>query len=74
MPKNTITVLPRIFIFKNAENSIELPDINTDLSPDDIIDFHATTYVELTNAIVKKPKLTQRGLEYEVISKFGEKS
>ncbi len=48
-----VSVLERVFRY----SSIELSDIGTDKSPEEVKDFYSGHYPELINAMIKGPKL-----------------
>lgn len=48
-----VSVLERVFRY----SSLELSDIGTDKSPEEVKDFYSGHYPELINATIKGPKL-----------------
>jgi len=64
-----VTTLPRKFKF----GELELPDPNTDMTPDEVRTFYANTYPELTTGGVQGPEMKDDHVLYTLSGKVGVK-
>ena len=69
----SVTTLERVFKFRNGSEDVILPDPNSDMSPDEVMDFYSTTYTELTTATVHGPEIENDRLVYHFKTTIGTK-
>ena len=69
----TKTSLDRVFKFKNGNAKITLPDPNTVMTPDEVMDFYSNTYPELTTATVHGPEVESDRIVYRFKTTIGTK-
>jgi len=69
----SVTTLERVFKFRNSNEDVILPDPNSDMSPDEVMDFYSTTYTELTTATVHGPEIENDRLVYHFKTTIGTK-
>ncbi|GAB3350889.1 hypothetical protein GCM10027566_08780 [Arachidicoccus ginsenosidivorans] len=67
------TLLERIFIFKDNGVEISLPDPDSKLSPEAVLNFYSNTYDILVTAKVSSGKINNDKLEYKFESVLGTK-
>jgi len=67
------TVLERIFLFKDNGVEISLPDPDSKLSPEAVLNFYTNTYDILVTAKVTGGKINNDKLEYRFESVLGTK-
>lgn len=67
------TQLKRQFILKNRDTDIIIPDPNPGYSIDQIAEFLAEDYPEITNAVFGQPTEKDGMLTYEIKSTYGTK-
>ncbi len=65
--------LPRVFLFTENDEEIELDDANPDFTPEDILNFYSATYPILTTAKVQGPFIENDKLQYRFVSTMGTK-
>jgi PRTRC genetic system protein C len=65
--------LPRVFIYKENNERIELEDINHSLSPEAICNHYANLYVILTTAKIVGPEIRNDRQEFEFVPTIGTK-
>ena len=61
----SIKSIPRVFILQTNNQTLELEDINPDLSVDDIKDLYCNSYPELINATILNKGYQNDVLTYE---------
>ena len=61
--------LKRVFKF----NEVELPDISSEKTPEEIFDFYSAKYPQLVNATITGPEKIDDSLVYSASSRVGEK-
>jgi len=65
--------IERKFVFEKDREEIDLPEINKDMSPQEVMDYYSLTYPELTSALVDGPHVKGDHVQYRFITKLGEK-
>ncbi|WP_346319428.1 PRTRC system protein C [Chitinophaga sp. YIM B06452] len=68
-----INEMPRIFKMELKGKAIELPEIGGDLSPEDVLNFYANNYPELTTAKIVGPKIDNDQVIYQFVPTLGTK-
>lgn len=61
----------REFTFKRDGKEVNLPDPNPSMSPQEVMKFYASTYGELTNAVVTGPVVKERKANYTFTTQTG---
>ncbi|OJV54208.1 MAG: PRTRC system protein C [Bacteroidetes bacterium 43-16] len=65
--------LRRVFLFKDKETEVRLPDPNSNYSPETVMDFYAATYDILTTAKLTGPVIKNDEMQYRFESVVGTK-
>lgn len=65
--------LARVFKFKKGKDSLMLDDPDSNLSPNDVMDFYSRVYPELTTASVSGPVFEEDKAVYEFKTTIGTK-
>jgi PRTRC genetic system protein C len=66
-----VTKLTREFKFKKDGKDVTLADPNPEMTVEDVCKFYASTYPELTNAMVEGPKVEGDKANYTLSTKAG---
>ena len=69
----SVTTLERVFKFENGKEEVILPDPNSDMSPEEVMEFYSATYSELTTATVHGPKIKDDRIVYHFKTTIGTK-
>lgn len=69
----TVTTLEREFKFKKDGTQVTLPDPNPDMSVEEVLQFYAPQYPELTTATLDGPKTEGKKAVYSVKTTVGTK-
>ena len=69
----TTTTLNRVFLFKDKEQDMTLPDPNPAFLPREVLNFYAATYVPLTTATIEGPDVENDLIVYRFVSIIGTK-
>jgi len=68
-----VTGLQRRFIMKKGGKDEVLPDIDFNLTPEEVLAHHATKHSELTTAIIDGPHIKGEVVEYHFKTTVGTK-
>ena len=68
-----VSKLPRVFLFKNHNQTIKLTDPNPAFTPQQVCDFFSVTYPILTTAKISGPEMGKDQMEYTFSSVLGTK-
>lgn len=71
--ENETSQLERVFTFEKDGTPVTLPDPNPELSVQEVMNFYAGTYPELTTATVEEPKVQGKKASYKVKTTVGTK-
>lgn len=67
-----VTNIERKFSYKKDSKTIDLPDPNINMSPEEVMKFHSTNYPELNNAMIEGPVVVANKAIYTVKTKAGQ--
>ena len=62
--------LPRVFI----HNEVNLPDIGTEFSPEEVLEHYSSIYPELACAYIKEVKPEENQISYNIGLNIGSKA
>ncbi len=68
-----ITGIPRVFRFKQNNDTITLQDPDSNYSPEEVMSLYAHQYPELTTATVKGLGIQEDKARYEFVTTIGTK-
>ena len=68
-----IKLLERVFTFRNGSVDITLQDPNSDMQPNEVMDFYSNSYPELTTATVHGPEIENDRVVYRFKTTIGTK-
>jgi len=67
------TILERVFLLKDKDQQITLPDPNPDWSKEAVLNYYTATYPILTTATIEGPEINNDRVEYKFQSTLGTK-